>query len=126
MGVLRKCALFTIGGAGYCGLELLWRGRTHGSMFLAGGICFLLLGQLGQVRPRLPLPARATLGSLIITMVELAAGLIFNRDYQVWDYRGIPMDFHGQICLPYSLLWVPVSVLGMGLYTLAARRIGEK
>mgnify|MGYP007039094459 CR=1 FL=1 len=34
----------------------------------------------------------------IITTVELAAGLIFNRDYAVWDYRGIPGNFCGQIC----------------------------
>ena len=85
-------------------------------MFLAGGSCFLLLGKLNQTQPRLPLPMRAVAGAGIITMVELLAGLIANRDYSVWDYRKVPMNFCGQICLPFSLLWIPISVGAMVLY----------
>ena len=76
MAFLKKCLLFCIGGAAYVGLELLWRGYSHISMFAAGGVCFLLIGQLGQVQPVLPWPLRAILGAGIITMVELAAGLL--------------------------------------------------
>ena len=97
-------------------LELLWRGWTHGSMFLAGGSCFLLLGKLNKTQPRLPTPLRAVAGAGIITMVELLTGLLTNRDYSVWDYRQMPGNFHGQICLPFSLLWVPVSLGAMVLY----------
>ncbi len=104
------------GGAAYVGLELLWRGRSHGSMFLAGGSCFLLLGQLSKRGRSLSAPARATLGAGIVTAVELMTGLIFNRDHRVWDYRDLPLQFMGQICLPYSLLWIPVSAAAMGLY----------
>jgi len=90
-------------------------------MFLAGGLCFLLLGKLGQVKPRLPLWLRCLVGAGIITAVELAAGLLTNRDYAIWDYRQLPFNFHGQVCLVYSLLWIPVSLLAMGLYRLAAK-----
>ena len=107
--------LFTAGGCGYMTLELLWRGWSHGSMFLAGGSCFLLLGKLNRVQPRLPLPFRALTGAGIITMVELLAGLLANRDYAVWDYRRVPANFHGQICLPFSLLWIPISIGAMFL-----------
>lgn len=100
---------FLVGGFGYVALELLWRGRSHASMFLAGGICFLLLGGLNRVRPRLPLPLRCLVGAGIITGVELAIGMLFNRQYQVWDYRELTGNFMGQICLPFSLLWIPVS-----------------
>jgi len=113
--------LFLIGGAGYVGLELLWRGRSHVSMFLAGGTCFLLLGKLNRCRPRLPLLLRGALGAVTITSVELLAGLLANRDYSVWDYRSMPLNFHGQICLPFSLLWIPVSLGGMLLYRFADR-----
>ena len=51
-----------------------------------------------------------------ITAVELAAGLLVNRGYHVWDYRQMPLNFLGQICLPYSLLWMPVSYGAMRLY----------
>ena len=83
-------------------------------MFYAGGACFLLLGQLE--RRRLSLLSRAILGSLAITSVELAAGLLVNRNYQVWDYRKEPFNFRGQICPQFSLLWLPVSLGGMWLH----------
>ena len=98
------------------GLELLWRGWTHGSMFLAGGCSFLLLGKLGETSPRLPFPIKALAASGIITLVEYTAGLVFNRNYQVWDYRNLPLNYHGQICLPFGLLWMPLGLAAMGIY----------
>ena len=114
----KKVALFCAGGLGYVGLEYLWRGWSHSSMFLAGGTCFLLLGKLNKVSPRLPLIPRCIVGSGIITTVELLAGLLVNRDYTVWDYRGLPANYYGQVCLSFSLLWIPVSFGAMALYSL--------
>ena len=114
--MIRKAVLFVLGGGSYVGLELLYRGRSHISMFAAGGVCFLLLGRLERATPRLPLVLRGVLGSVVITSVELLAGLLANRDYSVWDYRGVPLNFHGQVCLPFSLLWLPVSLGAMLLY----------
>ena len=112
--------MFCLGGAAYVGLEFLWRGRSHVSMFAAGGACFLLLGQLQKTK--LPLPVKAAAGAVGITAVELATGLAVNRRHQVWDYRGVPLNYRGQICVPYSLLWVPVSLGGMALYGLLDRQ----
>ena len=126
MKFLRGFALFLLGGSGYMALELLWRGWSHGSMFLAGGSCFLLLGKLQNTRPRLPLLLRGLVGAGIITMVEFAAGLLFNRSYRVWDYRNMPLNIRGQICLPFCLLWVPVSLGAMGLYNFLQRHLPER
>ena len=63
MKIWKQAVLFYLGGCAYMGLELLWRGRTHGSMFVAGGACFLLIGQLNRILPRLPLPLRALAGA---------------------------------------------------------------
>ena len=123
MELKKKALLFSVGGVGYVGLELLWRGRSDVSMFLAGGTCFLLLGGLNRVKPRLPLLARSVAGAGIITGVELLAGLLANRDYRVWDYRGMPLNFYGQICLPFSLLWIPVSLGALLLHDRLERRI---
>ena len=106
----KNCVLFYLGGGAYMLMEVGFRGWSHGSMFLAGGSCFLLLGGLEKARPRLPLIPRAVFGSLVITSAELLAGLLVNRRYLVWDYRSQPWNFHGQICLPFSLLWIPVSL----------------
>ena len=114
MAMRRKTWLFLLGGGGYVGLELLWRGRSHVSMFAAGGICFLLLGRLQ--RTRLAPAVQCILGAGIITAVELLTGLLVNRTYRVWDYRQMPFNFLGQICLPFSLLWLPVSLGAMVLY----------
>ena len=121
MRIWRKCFLFCLGGSLYGALELLWRGRTHVSMFLLGGTCFLLLGKIRRLR--LPIPALPLLGALIITAGELATGLAVNRDYAVWDYRGLPMNFMGQICLQFSLLWMPLSLLGMLVYGFLDRKL---
>ena len=116
MAILKKSVLFAVGGCSYVGIEYLWRGWSHGSMFLAGGTCFLLLGKLQHTQPRLPLPLRMLVGAGIITMVELAVGLLINRNYGVWDYRNLPFNFYGQICLPFSLLWAPISLGAMIYY----------
>ena len=113
----RKAVLFYLGGCAYVGLELLWRGRSHGSMFAAGGLCFLLVGHLNEVQPRLPLIPRAMVGALVITMVELAAGLAVNRGYAVWDYRDQPGNLWGQICPAFTLLWIPIALAAMFLYS---------
>ena len=107
--------LFLCGGVLYVTIELLWRGWSHYSMFLAGGIGFLLLGRL--TKEPLPPWAEVLIGAGIITMIELAAGLLFNREYTVWDYRGAPLNLWGQICLPFTLLWMSVSGFAMWVYT---------
>ena len=114
--IWKKAMLFYLGGMGYVGLELLWRQRSHSSMFVLGGLCFLVLGKLDEVRPRLSLPLRIVTGAGVITILELAAGLLVNRRHQVWDYSALPGNFLGQICLPFSLLWIPVSALAMWLH----------
>ena len=108
--------LFYLGGVCYAGLELLWRGFTHWSMFVLGGICFVLVGNLKRLFPGRPLPVRMVQASLLITVLELGCGLLVNRDYRVWDYRHLPMNLFGQICLPFTLLWIPVSLVAMVLY----------
>ena len=116
MKIWKYAVRFYVGGSAYLFLELLFRGRSYGSMFLAGGVCFLLIGHLGEVRPKLPVPARALAGALIITMVELAAGMLVNRDYRVWDYRAVPMNFMGQICPRFTALWTPVALAAIWIY----------
>lgn len=123
MDLWKNTMLFSLGGAGYMGLEVLFRGRSHGSMFLAGGLCFLLLGALR--RSPLPLPVRGALGAGMVTAVELGVGLAVNRSYQVWDYRMMPLQYRGQICLPFSLLWYPVSIFGMLAYGFLEDYVGK-
>ena len=116
MNLYKKLAVFLVGGTAYVGVELLWRGRSHPSMFAAGGLCLLLIGALEDQENELPLPARMLLGSAIITMVELGTGLLVNQNYTVWDYRDMPGNFRGQICPQFCLLWLPLTAVAIGIY----------
>lgn len=116
MRIWRKSVLFYLGGMVYTAMELVWRGWSHGAMFLLGGLCFLLIGKLRELPTPLPPLLRGTVGAGIVTMLELGCGLLINRSYQVWDYRHLPFNFCGQICLPFTLLWIPVSLLADFLY----------
>ena len=73
-------------------------------------------GHLEEVEPKLPLWGRFLAGSAICTFGELLFGLLFNRDYRIWDYRGLPMNWGGQICLYFTALWIPVSAGALWLY----------
>ena len=121
MNIRKNAALFGLGGSAYVGLELLWRGRSHGSMFCAGGLCFTLLGKL-EKKP-LPMPIRVLAGAGAITAVELGTGLLVNRDHKIWDYRQNWGNYRGQICPAYSLLWIPVAAAGMQLHRWLDRKI---
>lgn len=123
MLIWKNSLLFYLGGCAYTALELLFRGRTDGSMFVAGGLCFLLLGQINRSYRHLPLILRGIFGALVITSVELGIGLVVNRDYHVWDYRGQPGNFLGQICPLFTLLWIPVGLMGMYLHSFLDKQI---
>lgn len=99
---------FSLGAAGYSLLEIVWRGHTHWSMALAGGICLMGLSHIPDLMPDKNLLSKAAAGSLMITGVEFAFGLIFNvmLGKNVWDYSKMPFNIGGQICLPYSFLWL--------------------
>lgn len=114
---------FFLGGTLYVLLELLWRGRSHVSMFCAGGLALLLLHGL-FLRFALPLFAQCLVGGLVITAIEFVAGAIVNVHLKlnVWDYSKMPLNLYGQVCLPFSLLWclltLPISFLSGYLATL--------
>jgi uncharacterized membrane protein len=90
-------------------------------MFLLGGACFLILGRVGALR--MNLIARAVLGGVLITVGELVVGPLVNRGFQVWDYRSMPMNFCGQICLLYTMFWMMLSPVGFVVYRHTARKL---
>lgn len=107
--------LFTLllGGTVYQSLELFWRRRTHWSMFLAGGVCAVLLQFLcNGVFSALPLLFKCILGAVIITGVEFVFGCTVNLKLgmNVWDYSHVKGNVLGQICPFFSALWCVLSL----------------
>ena len=119
----RNLILFTAGGGVYVALELLWRRRSHWSMFLLGGACFLAIGVPGRHLKGRHLALRSLLGSVTITAGELLTGLLLNRDHRIWDYRDLPLNYRGQICLPFSVLWIGAAGAASLLFEALDRRL---
>lgn len=117
--ILRKyLALTSVGGLLYVVLELVWRGRSHWTMLLLGGICFMALGLINEILPwSLALWKQMLIGVAIVTALEFITGCIVNLwlGWNIWDYSRLPGNILGQICPQYCLLWLPVSLAGIVL-----------
>ena len=84
--------------------------------WIASGICFLLIGGINEFfNWRMSLVLQGVIGAAAVTVVELAFGLVLNvwLGLGVWDYSNMPLNFMGQICLPFSLLWIPLSIVAV-------------
>ena len=104
--------IFFIGGLGYGLIEILFRGYTHWSMLITGGICFLLFYIINFILRTDSLIIRCLIATFIITIFELIVGYIVNIIFNlnVWDYSNRLLNFMGQICLLYSGIWFSMGV----------------
>ena len=110
--------LFFVGATIYVVIEKLYRGYSHWTMFLLGGICFIALGLINEVVPwDMPLLLQMFIGGAIITALELITGCIVNiwLGWNVWDYSELPCNLLGQISLFSSIGWVGLSLVGIVL-----------
>ncbi len=110
--VIKNSILGVIGGAVYVCLEMIWRGHSHWTMFLLGAVCFMYSGIQNEYTSwDKPLLLQSVQTAVFITVNEFFAGMIINRwlGWNVWDYSNQPFNICGQICLPFSILWVLVG-----------------
>ena len=113
--------VFALGSILYGLTEILWRGWTHWTMLLCGGLCFTLMYLVSG--SELSLVKKWLLSTCIITTVEFVAGCIVNLrlHWQVWDYSSLPFNLLGQICPRFILMWFALSIPGVALCTLLHR-----
>lgn len=110
--ILKFITLFLIGGAIYFGIECLWRGWSHWTMFILGGLCFVTIGGLNEFyKWEMPFWKQCLIGAAVITALEFAVGMIVNKwlGWGVWNYSQLPLNICGQICLPFSIIWTALS-----------------
>lgn len=110
--------LLSSGGLTYVLIELLFRERSHWSMFLVGGICFVLIGGLNNWFPwNWSILRQMGISAVIVTVVEFVSGILLNLvlKWDVWDYSNMPGNILGQICPQFTLLWFFLSAFGIFL-----------
>ena len=108
----KHIGLFCAGGWLYCLIELFWRKHTHWTMFILGGICFVLIGFINEYLPReTSVLAQMVIAAVLVTAAEFIAGTVINRllGWHVWDYSRMPYNLQGQVCLLYANLWFLLS-----------------
>lgn len=106
--------LFLFGGQVYISMEMIFRGHSHYSMFIVGGLCFVIIGSLNEWNKKdMSLVQQGIIGAVVITVIEFITGCIVNLwlGLDVWDYSRIPFNVLGQICLPFTVLWFFASLL---------------
>lgn len=104
---VRNLLKFLFGGVGYGLVEVIWRGYTHPSMVITGGICFSMICAINGRLSGRPLLLRSAACTLGVTAMEFCVGILVNRvfDMSVWDYSDKWMNLFGQICPLYSVFW---------------------
>ena len=113
--VIPKMKKYTIlilfGGALYCICELSWRGWTHPSMALCGGLCFLMIYMVNDKLRGSSLIKQGLISCAVITTTELLFGFVLNilLGLNVWNYSNIGFDLLGQICIPFCGVWFIMS-----------------
>lgn len=114
----KALALFLFGAVLYAAIEILWRGHTHWTMAVLGGLLFLLLGGLNNWLPwEMPLLWQIIIGTAIVTAAEFVAGCILNLwlGLGIWDYSNLPGNILGQICPQFTLAWAGLSLIAIVL-----------
>lgn len=113
---LKIFILFLIGGFIYVAIELGFRGHSHWTMFLLGGLCFILIGGLNNYIPwEMSIIKQGIIGALIVTSLEFIFGLVLNLylNLGIWDYSNMLFNILGQICLPFSIAWFFLSLVAI-------------
>lgn len=109
--------IFIIGGILYGLIEIIFRGHTHWSMVITGGLCFLIFYILNITLPTNSLLIRCIVSLVVITTLEFYTGYIVNilLKWNVWDYSSLTYNLKGQICLTFSAIWflfgIPMTFL---------------
>lgn len=116
--ILKYCFLGIVGAMIYVFLECIWRGWSHWSMGLLGGICFIAIGLINEYLSwDTPLLLQMIIGGIIITILEFLTGCIVNLwlGWNIWSYANLPYNLLGQISLYSSIGWVGLSLVAIVL-----------
>lgn len=116
MKLLRKFILFLTGFCVYITIEVCYRGISYPIMGVCGGIILLIIDNINDsISWNMDIILQGCIGALTATIFEFVIGSIclYCKLPMMWDYSDMPFNLNGIICLPYSLLWIVISILGI-------------
>ena len=112
--VSKNIVLFSIGGAIYLMIEVIWRylmnrPDTHWTMFIVGGLAFLIIGSINEYFTwEIPIWLQSIIGTIAVTVLEFISGCVLNiwLGLNIWNYSNMPLNLFGQICVPFMVAWI--------------------
>lgn len=111
--MIKQLILFIVGGLTYGGIELIYRQKTYLLMLICGGIAILLLDKLNDyISWDMDILLQGCIGSVVITGMEFIIGNLYLAGFvpKMWDYSNMWMNYKGIVCIPFSLLWILLSI----------------
>lgn len=108
--------LWTLGGCIYYGFEILFRGFSHWTMFVLGGICLVFFAVQGKMMHwEEPLWRQVLRCVIFVTGMEFITGIIVNKwlHMNVWDYSNLPFQIFGQVCLQFAVIFSGLCAVGI-------------
>ena len=114
--IIKFIVLFSFGFFAYMLIELIYRQYTFILMGVCGGIAIVLLDQINdKISWDTDILIQGACGSLIITFFEYVIGELFLNGVLpvMWDYSNVFLNYKGIICLPFSLIWVVLSIIAV-------------
>ena len=111
-------SIFIISGLIYTMLELIWRGHTHWTMFLCAGLCGLVMANINNnlLEFDTDFLKQVIISALCCIGFEFLFGIMFNRDFSIWDYRGLWGTIHilgDQVNILFFGIWIIISFFSL-------------
>lgn len=112
--------LWTWGGTVYFLLEVAYKtatghpDRISWTMLVLAVVLCVPVERAGYQLPwETPLWLQALCCAVLVTLVEFIAGCVLNLwiGLDIWDYSDIPFNLLGQICFPFSVVWLVLCFL---------------
>ena len=115
--IIKNIILFAVGYCVYIAIEVTYRGFSYPLMGLCGGLALMIMDKINDyISWDVDIIIQGSIGSIIITFFELIIGEIsLHTDFLpiMWDYSNVLLNYDGVICLPFSLIWIGLSIIGI-------------
>lgn len=115
--IIKNIILFAVGYCVYIAIEVTYRGFSYPLMGLCSGLALMIMDKINDyISWDIDVIIQGSIGSIIITFFELIIGEIsLHTDFLpiMWDYSNVLLNFDGVICLPFSLIWIGLSIIGI-------------
>lgn len=112
--------LWTWGGTAYYLLEVLWKTlhsepeKISWAMLVLAIFLTIPIERFGYTLPwEMPLPVRAFICSVIVTVAEFCSGVVLNLwlHLNIWDYSHLWGNILGQICPQFYIVWYTLCII---------------